>query len=224
MPSLYIVATPIGNMEDITLRALRVLREVGLVAAEDTRRTGRLLSAHGIRTPLTSYHEHNENAKLSFILGRLEETDVALVCNAGMPIISDPGYELVRAAAEMGISVVPVPGPSAVMAAMAVSGLPADRFLYMGFLPRRKGKRRRRLEEVATLPYTLVVFETRHRLRASLADILDILGDRPLAVCRELTKLHEEILRGQVGQAIEHFQEPRGEFTLVIGGADQGDL
>lgn len=218
MPTLYIVATPIGNMEDITLRALRVLDEVSLIAAEDTRKTGKLLSAFGIKTPLTSYHEHNKISRLPSLLEHLERGDVALVSEAGMPGISDPGYELVVAAIDRGIRVEPIPGASVLVTALAVSGLPTDRFVYIGFLPRRKGQRRSLLEEVAGDNRTIVAFEAPHRLGAALGDILDVLGDRRIAVCRELTKMYEEVFRGTVSGAIDHFGEPIGEFTLVIEG------
>jgi len=218
MSVLYVVATPIGNLEDITLRAIRVLREVNLIAAEDTRKTRRLLTTYDIRTPLTSYYEHNKQTKLDYILERLDEGDVALVSEAGMPGISDPGYELIAAAYERDIAVVPIPGPSAVITAAAISGLPTDRFTYIGFLPHRAAARRRALEAVAGEPGTIVLLETPHRLSAALDDMLQILGDRRMAACRELTKLHEEIFRGTVSEAIARFTEPRGEFTLVIEG------
>jgi len=218
---LYLVATPIGNLEDITLRALRILRQVSLIAAEDTRKTRHLLARYNIHTPLTSYHEHNKVAKLPTLLAALEKGDVALVSEAGMPGISDPGYELVCAALERGIPVVPVPGPSAPLTALAVSGLPADRFLYLGFLPRRDTDRRNLLADLAHFPYTLVAFEAPHRLHKTLADLAVTLGpQRRMAICRELTKIHEEILRGTVAEMQAHFREitPRGEFTLVIEG------
>jgi 16S rRNA (cytidine1402-2'-O)-methyltransferase len=218
MPVLYVVATPIGNLEDITLRALRVLREVKLIAAEDTRKTRRLLNAYEIKTPMTSYYEHNKLTKLDYILDCLKEGDVALVSEAGMPGISDPGYELIVAAAQRNIPVVPVPGPSAITTALAVSGLPTDRFIYIGFLPNKASARRHALESVAAEPGTIIALEAPHRLLAALADILLVLGDRRLAVCRELTKLYEETFRGTVSEAIRHFTEPRGEFTLVIEG------
>ncbi|MFC1979630.1 16S rRNA (cytidine(1402)-2'-O)-methyltransferase [Chloroflexota bacterium] len=220
MPVFYIVATPIGNLEDITLRALRTLREVKLIAAEDTRKTKRLLNTYDIRTPTTSYHEHNKWKKLDYILGCLDNGDVALVCNAGMPGISDPGYELIVAANQRGTPVVPIPGASAVIAAIAVSGLPAERFTYLGFPPSKTGGRRRLLESVADERNTIVILESPHRLRASLNDILSVLGDRRVAVCRELTKIHEEVFRGTISQAIEHFTEPRGECTLVVEGKE----
>jgi len=218
MPNLYVVATPIGNLEDITLRALRVLREVKLIAAEDTRKTIRLLKAYDITTPMTSYYEHNKQSKLRYILDCLNEGDVALVSEAGMPGISDPGYELIAAAGECGINIVPIPGPSAIVTALAVSGLPTDRFSYAGFLPHKESARRRLLESITDETGTIIILETPHRLAAALNNILEVLGNRRLAVCRELTKLHEEIFRGTVSEAIDHFTEPRGEFTLVIEG------
>jgi 16S rRNA (cytidine1402-2'-O)-methyltransferase len=218
VPALYVIATPIGNLEDISLRALRLLREVNLIAAEDTRTTRRLLNAYDIKTPLTSYHEHSKRAKLDYLLGYLEKEDLALVSEAGMPGLSDPGYELIVAAIGRGISVVPIPGASAVVTALVVSGLPTDQFLYLGFLPRRQGQRQRLLGSIVDEPRTIVAFETRHRIREALSDIEEILGDRRLSVCRELTKVHEEIFRGRVSQAKEHFAEPRGEFSLVIEG------
>jgi 16S rRNA (cytidine1402-2'-O)-methyltransferase len=218
MPVLYVVATPIGNLEDISLRALRILGEVNLIAAEDTRKTKRLLTKYSIKTPMTSYYEHNKITKLDYILDQLQKGDVALVSEAGMPGISDPGYELIRAAGQRNMEVVPVPGPSAVTAALAVSGLPTDRFLFVGFLPHKANDRKRALKSVAGESGTIILLETPHRLAAALDDILDILGDRKLAVCRELTKIHEEIFRGTVGEAIRYFSQPRGEFTLVIEG------
>jgi 16S rRNA (cytidine1402-2'-O)-methyltransferase len=224
--TLYLVGTPIGNLEDVTLRALRVLKEVALIAAEDTRRADILARRYEIESPITSYFEGNKLAKLETVLRALDAGDVALISEAGMPGLSDPGYELVRAAIGRGYPVVPVPGPSAPVTALVVSGLPSDSFLYLGFLPRRRPERRRLLAEVAQEQRTLVAFEVRHRLRRSLADVEAVLGDRPLAVCRELTKLHEEVWRGTVRQARDHFDEvePRGEFTLVIGGAPQGHV
>jgi 16S rRNA (cytidine1402-2'-O)-methyltransferase len=219
--TLYVVATPIGNLEDITLRALRVLREVSLIAAEDTRTTRKLLAHYDIHTPLTSYFEHNKLTKLDQVLAALEAGDVALVSEAGMPGLSDPGYELIQAAVAAGIPVVPIPGPSAITTALAASGLPTDRFLSLSFLPRKPGERRALLATVAGLPYTLIAFEAPHRLLDSLDDIQTVLGDRPMTVARELTKAFEEIWRGTVRQARAYFAEvgPRGEFTLVIGGA-----
>ena len=218
MPVFYVVATPIGNLEDISLRALRTLREVELIAAEDTRKTKRLLAKYDITTPTTSFHEYTRAPKIDRILEQLEKGDVALVSEAGMPGISDPGYELVTAVIKRGFPVVPIPGPSVVTAALAVSGLPTDSFKFLGFLPGRAGARRRLLDEIADEPSTLVIFEAPHRLVASLADMQAVLGDRRIALCRELTKLHEEVFRGSISQAREHFTKPRGEFTLIIEG------
>ncbi|MDD5288960.1 MAG: 16S rRNA (cytidine(1402)-2'-O)-methyltransferase [Dehalococcoidales bacterium] len=218
MRTLYIVATPIGNLEDISLRALRVLKEVKLIAAEDTRKTSRLLTHYRISTPMTSYYEHNKLVKLNRMLSYLDEGDVALVSEAGMPGISDPGYELIAAALEHGIPVVPLPGASAVTTALAVSGLPTDRFTFLGFLPNKSTGRRHLLESVKMEKGTLIILEAPHRLQASLKDILSVLGDRRMAACRELTKIHEEIYRGTISQAISHFTAPKGEFTLVIEG------
>ena len=221
MSTLYLVATPIGNLEDITARALRVLREVQLIAAEDTRHTGKLLKYFAIETPLTSYFEHNKLSKLDNLLAKLAEGDVALVSDAGTPALNDPGYELVRAALDAGHTVSPVPGPSAPLAALVASGLPTDRFLYLGYLGRKTADRRRQIAEVAALPYTLIFLETPHRLLAALADLQVELGDRQIAVARELTKLHEEIFRGMISEAAAHFDgfPPKGEITLVVDGA-----
>ena len=221
MGTLFLVATPIGNLDDISVRALRTLREASLIAAEDTRRTGQLLNHFNITTELTSYFEHNKLAKLDAILARLENGSVALVSDAGTPNLSDPGYELVRAALAAGHAVVPIPGPSALLAALVASGLPTDSFVYLGFLPRKANERRRLLESVAGEPRTLVAYEAPHRLLEALADVEIALGDRPLAVARELTKLHEEIVRAPASQARRHFEQKEilGEITLVIGGA-----
>lgn len=219
MGTLYIVGTPIGNLEDITLRGSRVLGEVGLIAAEDTRVTRRLLSHLQLRVPLTSYHQHNWQTKILSLLLALESVDVALVTDAGMPGISDPGCELVARAAASGFPVEAVPGSSAVTTAMAVSGLPADEFLFLGFLPRRAKERQAKLRSVAVLPQTIAIFEAPHRVKATLKDLFAVLGDRQIAVCRELTKFYEEVFRGVVSQAQEHFTAPRGEFVLVVAGA-----
>ncbi len=220
MPTLYLVATPIGNLEDITLRALRVLKEVGLIAAEDTRTTRKLLRHYGIRVPLVSYHEHNRALRIPYLTERLKGVDIALVSEAGTPGIRDPGRELVEAAVHQGFPVVPVPGPSAITAALAVSAMPADQFLFLGFLPRRRKERRELLMEVASHSRTLVAFEAPHRLLTSLQDLAATLGgSRSIVVCRELTKVFEEVYRGTVEDAVGHFSTPRGEFTLVIGGA-----
>ena len=222
MGILYIVSTPIGNLEDISLRALRVLREVVLIAAEDTRTTGRLLAHYDIDTPQTSYHDFSQSGKLESILATLQAgRDVALVSDAGTPGISDPGYKLIRKAIDEDIAVVAVPGASALMAALTVSGLPTDNFVYLGFMPRKATERRDRFAEVVSQPRTLLAFEAPHRLLKCLHDALDMLGDRPVSVGRELTKLHEEVWRGTISGAIARFEAeaPRGEVTLVIGGA-----
>ena len=219
--TLYLVGTPIGNLEDITLRALRVLREVSLIAAEDTRHTARLLRHYDITTPMLSYHEYSSAQRLAGLVARLREEDVALVSDAGMPGLSDPGYRLVRAALDAGISVIPIPGASAATTALIASGLPTDSFLFLGFLPRRRAARQSALAAIATLPHTLILYEAPHRLRDVLQDVLHVLGDRALCVGRELTKMYEEIWRGSVSAALQTFtaEAIRGEFTLVVAGA-----
>ncbi|HZD55596.1 MAG TPA: 16S rRNA (cytidine(1402)-2'-O)-methyltransferase [Anaerolineales bacterium] len=226
MGILYLVATPIGNLEDISVRALRVLREVQLIAAEDTRQTRKLLQHYEIQTAVTSYHEHSKLSKLGYVLEVLQDGEVALVSDAGTPTLNDPGYELVRAALETGHTVSPIPGPSAPIAALVASGLPTDSFLYLGYLPRKKAERRGLLEEIRDLPFTLIFLEAPHRLLASLEDLDAVLGNRQVAVARELTKLYEEIFRGNLQEAQAHFaaQPPRGEFTLVIGGRPAGEM
>jgi 16S rRNA (cytidine1402-2'-O)-methyltransferase len=221
MSTLYLVSTPIGNMEDITLRALRILAEVRLVAVEDTRQTQKLFERHHLHTRMLSYHEFNKISRLDEILAALSDGDVALVSDAGTPGLNDPGYELVRAALEAGHAVSPVPGPSAPVAALVASGLATDAFVYLGYLPRKQSERRRLLEEVAAYPHTLVFLETPHRLGEALADLEAVLGDRPAVAARELTKVHEEILRLPLSGLRIHFDQvdPRGEFTLVVGGA-----
>jgi 16S rRNA (cytidine1402-2'-O)-methyltransferase len=216
--TLYLVATPIGNFDDITMRALRVLADVSLIAAEDTRSARRLLDHFAVKARVTSYNEHNKIVKTPAILDALAAGDVAVVSDAGMPGISDPGYDLVVAALAAGHAVVPIPGASAVLAAVAASGLPSRRFYYLGFLPRQSGPRRRALADAAACGDTLVAFESPHRVVATMTDALAALGDRRIAVCRELTKVYEEIWRGQISEAIAHFANPRGEFTLVIEG------
>jgi len=218
MGTLYLVATPIGNLGDMTHRATDVLRAVALVAAEDTRTARVLLRHYGVEARVTSYNEHNMATKTPALLAALAAGDVAVVSDAGTPGISDPGHELVVAALAAGHAVVPVPGASAVIAAVAASGLPARRFHYLGFLPRTSGKRRAALREAAGNGDTMVVFESPHRVRDTLSDALAALGDRRVAVCRELTKLHEEIWRGALSDALAHVEQPRGEFTLVIEG------
>lgn len=220
MGTLFLVATPIGNLEDISQRALRVLSQVSCIAAEDTRHTRKLLSHYNIRTPVISFHEHSPKEKLGQVLELLEQGDVALVSDAGTPLLNDPGFELVLAAIAAGHKITPVPGPSAPIAALIASGLPVNTFLYLGYLPRRTVERRHMLMEVKTLPYTLIFLETPHRLLSALSDLLEVLGDRPVAVAREITKLHEEIFRGTLSDAFQHYsQNPaRGEITLVVAG------
>lgn len=220
MGTLYIVATPIGNLEDLSPRAVRIMGEVGLIAAEDTRRTRKLLSYFKISTSLTSYFDHNKIKKLDTILSALSSGDVALVSDGGMPTISDPGYQLVRSALESGYKVLPVPGPSALLAALSVSGLPTDAFVYLGFLPRKSSERKRVLSDNSADERTLVFFESPHRLLDCLTDIETELGNRPIAVGRELTKMHEEVFRDDVRSAIVHYNNSavQGEVTLVVGG------
>lgn len=217
MGTLYVIGTPIGNLEDITLRAARILSSVPLVAAEDTRVTRRLLAHLDARPRLISCNEHNWSRRLSALLDALESGDLALVTDAGSPGISDPGAGVVTAVADAGYDVVSVPGVSAVAAALSVSGFSADRFVFLGFLPRRRSERMATIADAGRLGQTLVIFEAPHRLRATLTDIADALNDPPLAVCRELTKLHEEVWRGAASDALDYFAEPRGEFTLVVG-------
>jgi len=220
MSTLYLVATPIGNLEDTSARAIRVLNEVGLIAAEDTRHTAKLLNHFDIKTSTTSYFDHNKQKKLDKVLKALEAGDVALVSDAGTPGLNDPGFLLVRAALNAGHSVSPIPGPNAPIAALVVSGLPTDQFLYLGYLPRKSGERRRAIQEAENLPYTLIFFETPHRLIDALEDLETVLGDRRIAVASELTKMYEEVYRGSIGEAKEYFAEnpARGEYTLVIAG------
>ncbi len=220
MGTLYLVATPIGNLEDMSPRAVRILREALLIAAEDTRHTGKLLKHFEIDTPLTSYFEHNKLQKLDFILNKLANGDVALVSDAGMPAINDPGYELVRAALASNFDVRPVPGPSAPISALAVSGLPTDSFLYLGYLPHKTSDRHKFIRQIAEQPHTLIFLESPYRIAEALEDLLSILGERNVCVTREMTKMFEEYWRGTLGGAVEYFksQPARGEFTLVVAG------
>jgi 16S rRNA (cytidine1402-2'-O)-methyltransferase len=220
MGTLFLVATPIGNLEDMSPRAVRMLREARLIAAEDTRHTRQLLTHFDIHTPLTSYYEHNKLSKLDAILAALSQGDVALVSDAGTPAINDPGYELVKAALEAQHTVSPIPGPSAPIAALAASGLPTDSFLYLGYLPRKTSERKALFAQVGELPHTLVFLESPHRVLESLTDMALFLGDRPMAAARELTKIYEQVVRGSISSVRAHFEknEPRGEFVLVIGG------
>ena len=226
--TLYVVATPIGNLEDLTLRAVRILREVALIACEDTRRTARLLQAHQIATPTTSFFEHNERWKGERILRQLREgRDVALVSDAGTPGISDPGFRLVRDARGEGIAVVPVPGPSAAVAALSVSGLPTDRFLFVGFLPARTHARRQAIQELAGQRQTLVLYEAPTRVVAALSDMVELWGDRDAFLCREATKVHEEYVRGSLSALRERLAqrpEVKGEIVLVVEGAAEPTL
>lgn len=221
--TLYIVATPIGNLEDITQRALRVLGEVDLIACEDTRRTRVLLNHFGIKTKSISYHEHNERERAAEICKLLASgKNVALVSDAGTPLISDPGFRVANAAIELNVPVVPVPGPTAFVSALIASGLPSDQFFFAGFLPARANARRAKLEELRAIPATLVFYEAPHRINATLKDALEILGNRRAVVARELTKIHEEIARGTLPDLIQRFgagTTARGEMVLVISGA-----
>jgi 16S rRNA (cytidine1402-2'-O)-methyltransferase len=223
MNTLYVVGTPIGNLEDISLRALQTLRRVSLIAAENPARTQRLLARYDVRTPMMRYtdaYDRKKQARMKAVLAALEAGDVALVSEAGMPGLSDPGYELLQAAIALGATVVALPGPTAVEAALAVSGLPAERYTFVGFLPRKRAARRALLASLADAPYPTVAYESPHRLIETLQDVRAILGERPLSISCELTKLYEETRRGTAGEMLLHFatHPPRGEFTLVIGG------
>jgi len=222
MPAaLYLVATPIGNLEDITLRALRVLREADLIACEDTRQTGKLLAHFGIDRPTVSYHEHNEAARTRELVAKLAAgASIALVSDAGTPLVSDPGYKLVRAAIAEGLRVTTVPGPSAALAALVLSGLPSDRFMFAGFLAPKSAARRRELQDLSAIPATLVFFESANRLAAALADMAATLGEREAAVAREMTKMFEEVRRGSLAVLADHYGTagpPKGEVAIVVG-------
>ena len=220
--TLYIVATPIGNLEDMTFRAVRILQAVDMIAAEDTRHTGRLLQHFQVKTPQISYHEHNSNSRIPELLEYLQYGKaIALVSDAGMPGISDPGYELIKACIDEGITVVPIPGASAVITALSAAGLPTDRFIFDGFLPSKRQQRKEYLESLQSESRTLVFYESPHRLRDTLADLETVLGsDRSIVIARELTKLYEEFWRGTIGEAIADYQqrEPQGEYTLLVAG------
>ena len=227
-PGLYLVATPIGNLEDITLRAVRVLKESDVIACEDTRQTQKLLNHYGITTRTTSYHEHNELTRASELILELEQgARIALVTDAGMPGISDPGFRLVSLAIRHHVPVVPIPGASAFLAALVASGLPADSFRFSGFLPPKRGQRKEALENIRNSPRTQVFYEAPHRLKEALEDIVEVLGARRyIVVAREVTKLHEEFLRGRAGEILEQLNsrgEVKGEITLLIGKAEEGD-
>jgi 16S rRNA (cytidine1402-2'-O)-methyltransferase len=223
MRTLFVVSTPIGNLEDVSPRAIRVLGEVGLIAAEDTRVTRKLLDAHGVRTPMVSCHDFSSSVQIDRLVSRLETDDVALVTDAGTPGVSDPGFALVRSALAAGARVVPIPGPSAVLAALVASGLPMHEFTFLGFVPRKSGQRRRMLEEVRDSPRTTVLYESPHRIIQTLDALVEIVGaDRHVAVARELTKVFEEVTRGPAADVLDRLraQAPRGEFTIVVSGAD----
>lgn len=219
-PGLYLVATPIGNLADVTLRALDVLARADVVACEDTRVTRKLLDRHGLKRRVTVYNDHSGEAERQRLLARVEAGEaIALVSDAGTPLVSDPGYKLVREAGERGLRVVPIPGPSAALAALVASGLPTDRFFFEGFLPSRQGERRRRIEELKAVAATLVLYESPHRLSGALMDLIDLLGDREAAVARELTKTFEEVRRGRLAEiaAIYSEREVKGEIVIVVG-------
>jgi 16S rRNA (cytidine1402-2'-O)-methyltransferase len=223
--ALYVVATPIGNREDISLRALKILRDVDLIAAEDTRKSGKFLSHHRIKNRLVSYHEHNEKKRTPELLGKLlQGTSIALVSNAGTPCVSDPGYRLVEAAITHKISVIPVPGPSAATTAMSASGLPTDSFVFIGFPPPKKGRRIKFVNELAVEPRTLIFYESPKRILAFLEEVVSHMGDRPAVLAREMTKLHEEFIRGSVSEILEIIRarpETKGECTLLIAGRQE---
>tara|TARA_B100001123_G_scaffold74287_1_gene83604 strand:+ start:11721 stop:12572 length:852 start_codon:yes stop_codon:yes gene_type:complete len=218
MQTLYVVGTPIGNLEDVTMRSLRVLQDVDLIAAEDTRVTRKLISHYNISTKLTSYHRYNKVSKLPKLLSMLRDSDVALVTDAGTPGINDPGAELVSAAADKGIEIISIPGPSAVTSSISISGFQADSFTCLGFLPRKRSDRENMFGSISTQSWPVIIFEAPHRIKSTLEDILGILGNRRIIVCRELSKLHEESFRGFVTEAIDYFDVPRGEFTIVLEG------
>jgi 16S rRNA (cytidine1402-2'-O)-methyltransferase len=226
--TLYIVGTPIGNLEDMTFRAVRILQTVDLIAAEDTRHTGKLLQHFQIKTPQISYHDHNRTSRTPELVDRLKQgTSIALVTDAGMPGISDPGYELVKACADAHILVIPIPGATAAMTGLSASGIPSDRFVFEGFLPAKEKDRRSHLETLVTESRTMIFYEAPHRLLKTLQDMALMLGsDRPITLARELTKLHEEFWRGTVGGAIAHYQsrDPQGEFTLILAGATPTEI
>jgi 16S rRNA (cytidine1402-2'-O)-methyltransferase len=215
--TLFVVATPIGNLEDITLRALRVLREVSVIAAEDTRRTARLLARHAISTPTTSLHEHNEERKSGLLLARLQQgDDIAVVSDAGTPVVSDPGALLIRSAIAAGIRVEPIPGPSAVLAALVASGLPADQFTFLGFPPTKPGDRKRWFDRLRRIGETVIFFESPHRIVSTLTELQAAVGDRVVAVGRELTKAHEELVVRPISQVLQALRSGQGEFTVVV--------
>ena len=221
--TLYVVATPIGNMEDITIRALKTLGEVDQIAAEDTRKTRRLLSKHNIKSSLISYHEHNEAERTPQLIASLNKgNSIAIVCNAGTPTISDPGYRLIEAAIESNVNVIPIPGVSAAAAALSVAGMPTDSFIFMGFLPKKKNKRLQQLSEIAGEPRTIIFFESPKRILTLLAEIKETMGNRKVVLAREMTKLHEEFIRGSItdiSKSLKHRTSIKGECTLLVAGS-----
>jgi 16S rRNA (cytidine1402-2'-O)-methyltransferase len=225
--TLYIVATPIGNLEDITLRALRVLREVDLIACEDTRQTRKLLARHEIKTPTISYHEHNEQQRSRELINKLKDgTSIALVSDAGTPTVSDPGLILIQRAIAEGIPVVPLPGPSAVITALMAAGLPTEAWLFIGFLPAKRAARRKELEKLKGLPYTLIFYEAPHRIQTTVKDLLEILGDRQAVLAREMTKVHEEFQRASLSKFQQWLEERpiKGELVLMVAGASHSEM
>ena len=228
MGKLYLVGTPIGNLEDITLRAIRILKEVDCIAAEDTRRTGKLLQHLQIKTPQISYHEHNQDRRTPELIARLQQgEEIALVTDAGMPSISDPGVELVSAAIAANIPVIPIPGPTAAISALAASGMPTERFTFEGFLPSKESERQERLELLRSETKTVILYEAPHRILKTLTDLAAVVGNREIVLARELTKIHEEFWRGSIGDAIAMYtnqRQPKGEYTLVLKGIAETSL
>jgi len=225
--TLYIVATPIGNMEDITLRAIRVLKEADLIAAEDTRHTRNLLNKYGIETPLTSYHDHNKEEKAPVLLARmLEGKNIALVSDAGTPGISDPGYFLINLAVDQKIPVIPIPGATAAITALSISGLPTDRFVFEGFLPVKQTARIKKLNELASEERTLIFYEAPHKIIKTIEDMISVFGDRNAVVTRELTKIHEEVMRAKLSDILKHLKQKtvKGELTIIVHGASKEPL
>ncbi len=223
---LYIVSTPIGNLEDITLRAIRVLKEVGIIAAEDTRHTRKLLSRYEIHVPLTSYHDFNKYEKAEVLIAKIKEgINVALVSDAGTPGISDPGYYLIKRAIEEGIRVIPIPGATALTAALSVSGLPTDRFSFIGFLPKKRTARDKTLKTLSTIEHTLILYESPYRVLKTLNEIREIFGERKISVARELTKFHEEVIRGKISDVINNLgSHPKGEIVIIIEGKREEEV